>query len=51
MRTLLAHDFYVNFIQNVPTKWQAGVNYLTYWGKNQFLADRDFFGAYLTRNF
>jgi hypothetical protein len=44
-------NFYVNFIQNAPTKWQAGVNYLTYWGKNQFLADRDFIGAYLTRNF
>jgi len=44
-------NFYVNFIQSAPTKWQAGVNYLTYWGKNQFLADRDFIGAYLTRNF
>jgi hypothetical protein len=44
-------NFYVNFVQSAPTKWQAGVNYLTYWGKNQFLADRDFIGAYLTRNF
>jgi len=44
-------NFYVNFIQSAPTRWQAGVNYLTYWGKNQFLADRDFIGAYLTRNF
>jgi hypothetical protein len=44
-------NFYVNFIQNVPTKWQASVNYLTYWGAHQFLADRDFIGAYLTRNF
>ena len=44
-------NFYVNFIQNVPTNWQAGVNYLVYWGNNQQLADRDFIGAYLTRNF
>ncbi|MBP2669265.1 MAG: hypothetical protein H6Q80_1467 [Deltaproteobacteria bacterium] len=44
-------NIYVNFIQNVPTNWQAGINYLTFWGKNQLLADRDFIGAYLTRNF
>jgi hypothetical protein len=44
-------NFYVNFIQNVPTDWQAGINYLTFWGNNQLLADRDFIGAYLTRNF
>jgi hypothetical protein len=37
--------------QNAPTRWQGRVNYTTYWGKNQLLADRDFVGAYITRNF
>ncbi|MBE0569882.1 MAG: DUF1302 domain-containing protein [Deltaproteobacteria bacterium] len=44
-------NFYVMFNQNAPTRWQGRVNYTTYWGKNQLLADRDFLGAYLTRNF
>lgn len=44
-------NFYVMLNQNAPTRWQGRVNYTTYWGKNQLLADRDFVGAYITRNF
>ena len=44
-------NFYVMFNQSAPTRWQGRVNYTAYWGKNQLLADRDFIGAYLTRNF
>ena len=44
-------NFYVMFNQSAPALWQARVNYTTYWGNNQLLADRDFVGAYLTRNF
>lgn len=44
-------NFYVLFNQNPPSKWQAGLNYTNYWGKNQLLADRDFIGGFLTRNF
>jgi len=44
-------NFYVLFNQSAPTLWQARVNYTTYWGNNQLYADRDFVGAYLTRNF
>lgn len=44
-------NFYVLFNQSAPTRWQGRVNYTAYWGTNQLLADRDFLGAYLTRNF
>ncbi|MDO8464696.1 MAG: DUF1302 domain-containing protein [Gallionella sp.] len=44
-------NFYVLFNQSAPTRWQGRVNYTAYWGNNQLLADRDFVGAYLTRNF
>jgi hypothetical protein len=44
-------NFYVLFNQNAPTRWQGRVNYTAYWGNNQLLADRDFVGAYITRNF
>lgn len=44
-------NFYVMFNQSAPALWQARVNYTTYWGNNQLLADRDFVGAYVTRNF
>lgn len=44
-------NFYVMFNQSAPALWQARVNYTAYWGNNQLLADRDFVGAYLTRNF
>ncbi|WP_258234554.1 DUF1302 domain-containing protein [Cupriavidus pinatubonensis] len=46
-------NLYVLFNQN-PTKWQAGINYTLYWGGNplaQPLGDRNFVGAFLTRNF
>jgi len=44
-------NFYVMFNQSAPTRWQGRVNYTSYWGTNQLLADRDFLGAYITRNF
>jgi len=44
-------NIYVLFNQSAPTRWQGRVNYTAYWGNNQLLADRDFVGAYLTRNF
>jgi hypothetical protein len=44
-------NFYVMFNQSAPALWQGRVNYTTYWGTNQLLADRDFIGAYITRNF
>ncbi|HWS15281.1 MAG TPA: DUF1302 domain-containing protein [Candidatus Methylomirabilis sp.] len=44
-------NFYVLFNQSAPSRWQGRVNYTAYWGTNQLLADRDFLGAYLTRNF
>jgi hypothetical protein len=44
-------NFYVLFNQSAPTRWQAGLNYTNYWGNNQLLADRDFIGGFLTRNF
>jgi hypothetical protein len=44
-------NFYVLFNQNAPARWQSGINYTNYWGTNQLLTDRDFIGAYLTRNF
>lgn len=47
-------NFYVNFVQN-PAKWQAGVNYTTFWGGkseyHQVLKDRDFLGGYVSYNF
>lgn len=46
-------EFYANFGYNAP--WQAGVNYAKFWkGKAVFdqpYADRDFLGAYVSRNF
>jgi hypothetical protein len=44
-------NVYVLFNQNPPSKWQAGLNFTNYWGNNQLLADRDFIGGFLTRNF
>jgi hypothetical protein len=44
-------NFYVLFNQNPPSRWQAGLNYTNYFGNNQLLADRDFIGGFLTRNF
>lgn len=44
-------NFYVLFNQNPPSRWQAGINYTNYFGNNQLLADRDFIGGFLTRNF
>ncbi|MFL5420210.1 MAG: DUF1302 domain-containing protein [Myxococcales bacterium] len=42
---------YVLLNQNPPARWQAGINYTNFFGKNQLLADRDFVGGFLTRNF
>ena len=47
-------NFIVTFTQN-PATWAVGVNYAKFWGGksvlDQPLRDRDFFGAYVTRNF
>lgn len=47
-------NFMVNFVQN-PANWQLGVNYAKFWGGSRVFdqpyADRDFFGAYVSRNF
>ena len=47
-------NFYVYFNQN-PAVWQAGINYTTFWGGHQTvgnsLADRNFVGMFVTRNF
>jgi len=47
-------NFTVTFLQN-PTTWQFAVNYAAFWGGSrvfdQPLRDRNFVGAYLTRNF
>ena len=44
----------VSFIQN-PANWQFGLNYAKFWGGSrafdQPYRDRDFIGAYLSRNF
>jgi len=44
----------LTFTQN-PATWQMGVNYGKFWGGStafdQPLADRDYFGAYVSRNF
>jgi hypothetical protein len=54
MKGAKSANFIVTFIQN-PAKWQFAVNYAKYWGGktpfDQPLGDRDFFGAYLSRNF
>ena len=42
---------YVLFNQNPPSRWQAGINYTNFFGSNQLLADRDFVGGFVTRNF
>jgi Protein of unknown function (DUF1302) len=44
-------NFYVLFNQNPPSRWQAGLNYTNFFGNNQLLADRDFVGGFITRNF
>jgi hypothetical protein len=44
-------NFYTLFNQNPPSRWQAGLNYTNFFGRNQLLADRDFIGGFLTRNF
>ncbi|HEY5996330.1 MAG TPA: DUF1302 family protein, partial [Candidatus Deferrimicrobiaceae bacterium] len=44
-------NFYVLFNQNPPSRWQAGINYTNFFGNNQLLADRDFVGGFITRNF
>jgi hypothetical protein len=47
-------NFIVSFVQN-PANWQFAINYGTFWGGkrvyDQPLKDRDFFGAYVSRNF
>jgi len=47
-------NFTVTFIQN-PANWQFAVNYGKFWGGSrvfdQPLKDRDFIGAYVSRNF
>lgn len=47
-------NFIVTFAQN-PATWQVGLNYAKFWGGSavfdQPLKDRDFFGAYVSRNF
>lgn len=49
-----AVNFYVNFVQN-PAAWQGGINLTRFFGgktpTQQPLGDRDFVGAYLSRNF
>lgn len=49
-----AVNFYVNLVQN-PANWQGGVNLAKFFGgktpTHQPLADRDFLGVYLSRNF
>lgn len=47
-------NFMVTFAKN-PASWQMGVNYAKFWGGSsvydQPLKDRDFLGAYISRNF
>lgn len=47
-------NFIVNFVQN-PATWQFGVNYAKFWGGqtryDQPYKDRDFIGAFVSRNF
>lgn len=44
-------NFYVLLNQNPPARWQVGLNYTNFFGRNQPLADRDFVGGFVTRNF
>lgn len=44
-------NFYLLFNQNPPSRWQVGINYTNFFGRNQLLADRDFIGGFVTRNF
>jgi hypothetical protein len=44
-------NLYILFNQNPPSRWQAGINYTNFFGNNQLLADRDFVGGFITRNF
>jgi hypothetical protein len=44
-------NFYVLLNQNPPARWQIGLNYTNFFGRNQPLADRDFVGGFVTRNF
>ena len=47
-------NFIVNFMQN-PANWQFGLNYAKFWSGSRVFdqpyADRDFVGAYVSRNF
>ncbi|WP_432261742.1 DUF1302 domain-containing protein [Cupriavidus sp. TMH.W2] len=47
-------NFYVLFNQN-PTVWQAGINFTMFWGGHNNVgnpySDRNFIGAFVTRNF
>jgi len=46
-------NFIVTFTQN-PANWAIGVNYAKFWGGSVFdqpMRDKDFFGAYISRNF
>lgn len=47
-------NFIVSFTQN-PSTWQGGINYAKFWGGSRVFdqpyKDRDFFGAYVSRNF
>lgn len=54
MKGAKSANFILNFVQN-PAKWQFAINYAKFWGGryafDQPLGDRDFIGAYLSRNF
>jgi hypothetical protein len=47
-------NFIVSFMQN-PANWQFGLNYAKFWSGSRVFdqpyADRDFVGAYVSRNF
>ncbi len=54
MQDAKSANFIVTFTQN-PATWQMGVNYAKFWGGetryDQPYKDRDFVGAYVSRNF
>jgi hypothetical protein len=53
MKGAKSANFYVLFAKN-PATWNAGVNYTMYFGGNsvsQPYSDRNFVGAFVTRNF
>lgn len=52
MQGVQSANVYVLFNQN-PTKWQAGLNYTTYFGggERNFYKDRAFFGGFVAYNF